>query len=116
MDKFKAGMDDKFASHTTRRVILFIFFYLLLAIAYLFLWVPLVSKLSKDVKNSASGCDLIIYLLLDLENEVYVDYDTNHCRCEDQERKSLPEEILERARSFQLLISTVQFDSYLLAL
>lgn len=49
MAQFEAGMNSIFDKYITNRIILFVFFYVVLLGAYLVLWLPLVSKLNKDV-------------------------------------------------------------------
>ena len=50
MTAFQAGLDEQFNSNTTRRLIFYIFFNIILVIIYFIFWIPLVSKLNRDVK------------------------------------------------------------------
>ena len=50
IEKFRASIEDSINSYTTTRITLFICFLIVLAFVYLFFWLPLVSKLLREVK------------------------------------------------------------------
>ena len=50
MASFQAGLDDQFNSNTIKRLIFYIFFNIILVIIYFIFWIPLVSKLNRDVR------------------------------------------------------------------
>lgn len=62
MAEFEAGMNSIIDKYITNRIILFVFFYVVLLGAYLVLWLPLVTKLNKDViQKTISKFNFMIY-------------------------------------------------------
>lgn len=49
MKQFQAGIEDNFDRYIVQRIIILILFYVMAAAAYLLLWMPIVSRLSKEV-------------------------------------------------------------------
>jgi len=59
MQAFQAGLNDEFNTNTTNRLIFYIFFNIILVIIYFIFWLPLVSKLNRDIWRTKSMLTMI---------------------------------------------------------
>jgi PAS domain S-box-containing protein len=59
MQAFQSGLNDEFNTNTTNRLIFYIFFNIILVIIYFIFWLPLVSKLNRDIWRTKSMLTMI---------------------------------------------------------
>jgi len=59
MQAFQQGLNDEFNTNTTNRLIFYIFFNIILVIIYFIFWLPLVSKLNRDIWRTKSMLTMI---------------------------------------------------------
>jgi len=59
MAAFQSGLNDSFDTNTTNRLIFYIFFNIILVIIYFIFWIPLVSKLNRDIWRTKSMLTMI---------------------------------------------------------
>lgn len=76
LEAFKVSLSDEFDNKILIRLLVFILFLLEVLVIYIFIWIPLVSRLNTKV-NSIYYSFQLIYLVV--ENKVNVKDDTYKC-------------------------------------